>query len=208
MNFLKVVILMSKTLENKSTWMTGFCMIVFALTIFLGGCSTAPKTISEGGFEKPDDHEYLAIVLSDLKSNKETAAYVTGVTTGMGSEKVIPDLPDAIADPIRSNPEGLGWVTGVVDTLKEEYEDYDITDFDSLIVAMPSHSTQTKTYLKFYERKQDVIETEAYLVNLENEELVGSNRYFTRYSDAAGEEAGLASITKAGKSAISDLINK
>ncbi len=185
---------------------SSFCLvclfvILSLLPLILSSCATRPEASSSGGLENPGEHDFAVIVLDDLRGADETAAYISGVSTGLNTQKITPEIPVDLAREIRRNPRNLDWLSPVTNFLGQQF------DFTKLVVIIPGHSTQEQTVLRVYGQRYDVIRSNGYLVDVETSRLIGSNRHFYPYTGEAGQTAGLASISRAATAAAQDLVN-
>ncbi len=173
-----------------------------ALVVALASCTTTPETRSEGGLTEPEKNDIGAVIVPQFDDEDVVAAYATGVGKAIGSAKMLPDLPDELAERVMADPRSQKWHTDFMKFLSSQLGDQ--LQLESVVIAIPAHSTQKQKIMDFYSRTQPIILTHAILIDLETEEVIG----FTRHVSVYSQNAGASAIAKAGNSAISDLIKK
>ncbi|MDA3948914.1 MAG: hypothetical protein PF508_06775 [Spirochaeta sp.] len=182
------------TKKKMASKVFGVALVLATVT----ACTTVPEDMHSGSVPDREDRNFGVLVLSDLADNEETAAYVTGVSQAAGTQKIIPDVPDAVRTVILADPRNLEWVVGLMDVAG------DMINFDTLILAIPRHDVQVTTILGIFNRTQEVIATEAFTVDLEKEELMSYIQDHSSYN----EKAGLGSITNAANAATNELLQE
>lgn len=176
--------------------------------IWFVNCSTTPESV-KNLTKKPDftNKNIVSIVVPHLSDQKEIAAFNSGVFASVGSEKLVPTVPDALkgtlSDIFSSAASGNPISSKIGEFVALAMK---IVNVDYLYLISTQPATITNTIL-FIPRTSNGMEVNILLYDVKNNQLVGVAKYY----DSINEQNAtfkLASITKIGKDSVNFLLEK
>ncbi|GIX40506.1 MAG: hypothetical protein KatS3mg129_0239 [Leptospiraceae bacterium] len=173
----------------------------------LVNCATLPQN-HKALAEKVDikDKNIVSIVVPHLTDPKEIAAFNAGIFSAVGSEKIVPTVPDAIKNLLGSifSDATSGSLTdakmsGLIALAAK------IVDPDYVFLI----STQPTTILNkilFIQKAVPGIEVNVLLWDVKNTKLIGVAKYYGTLPD--NPQIRLGSLTNSGKNAVNYLLEQ
>lgn len=182
--------------------------IFLILGIWFINCSTTPESVKNLA-NKPDftNKNIVSIVVPHLSDPKEIAAFNAGVFASVGSEKLVPTVPEALKGTLldifgsasSGNPISSKIAEFVALAMK-------IVNVDYLYLISTQPATITNTIL-FIPRTSNGMEVNILLYDVKNNQLIGVAKYYDSIAEL-NPNLKLASITKIGKDAVNFLLEK
>jgi hypothetical protein len=183
----------------------------FIILTFLGlgfwiNCSTTPTSIKNVYQENIDlqGKNVVSIVVPHLTDPKEIAAFNAGIFSAVGSEKIVPTVPEALKGTLNSifSDAAKG---SLGDTVMSEYVALatKIVDPDYVFLVSTNNTTIIHKIL-FVPRAMPGIEVNVILWDVKNKKLLGTAKYYGNLPD--NPQIRLGSLTNSGKNAIQFLV--
>lgn len=170
--------------------------------IILAGCSTTPSSEQEAVVDDLQERDYVAILVPEFSGNEQRGAFATGVGTGLGTEKVIPDLPDELASPARSalrdriDGEVGEWFDDVAAFAEDTFE------FDTIVLATARPTEQVTRVIGIEVNRRDVMEVTAAAIDVSTLSPVAESVEYVSFN----EDAELTSLTNAGRNGMTAML--
>jgi hypothetical protein len=137
-----------------------------------------------------------------LDGEDQVRAFSAGVAQALGTEKVVPTLPDTLAGPSRSalqvgvDIEAGPWLQDVAGVAEETF------DFDTIVLATARPTTQQQGVFGIMFRTQEVTEVVAAAFDVSETETIAQIVEYVPFN----ENSAVGSITAAGREGMNALL--